>query len=266
MENVFVTAPLQFPYPMCPRGVVRHQGQTSGLIVIIEKKPNRAPSLAKQLELAGFTPCVIAEWQKVPAAIKLPLRLVLVVEDQTVPLEAVWKRCRKIREHTDAPISILLSDIEQSDHIPDVFLSSTTLCSVPLNNTTNIECASEESPIFYHNGKRQNRVKRHRALLLDPDSHQVNCNGRLLRLTPSEYKILSFFMEWPERVFRREELIKVLYRKQDVVVPRVVDVHIGNLRKKIEPDLSCPIYIQSVRGLGYQLAMRDTQYRKRQKP
>ena len=57
----------------------------------------------------------------------------------------------------------------------------------------------------------------------------------------------------------------MLYGEQDAVMPRVVDVHISNLRKKIEPDLSRPRYIKSVHGFGYQLTVSGFGYRKKVK-
>jgi DNA-binding response OmpR family regulator len=63
----------------------------------------------------------------------------------------------------------------------------------------------------------------------------------------------------PGRVFSREELVGRLYPKQEaVVVDRVVDVHIGKLRQKIEKDPTNPRFILTVRGIGYQFADRDS--------
>jgi DNA-binding response OmpR family regulator len=61
-------------------------------------------------------------------------------------------------------------------------------------------------------------------------------------------------MASPGRVFTRDELINHLYPSGEAVIDRVIDVHIGKLRQKIEEDPSNPQYIQTVRGLGYQFA------------
>ncbi|MBI3995091.1 MAG: winged helix-turn-helix domain-containing protein, partial [Nitrospirae bacterium] len=71
----------------------------------------------------------------------------------------------------------------------------------------------------------------------------------------NEYKILQILTGSPGRVFTREQLIEGIYSYEDVsVVDRVIDVHMGNLRAKIEKDSSKPEYILTVRGMGYKFA------------
>jgi DNA-binding response OmpR family regulator len=72
-------------------------------------------------------------------------------------------------------------------------------------------------------------------------------------LTPSELRLLQTFIVAPGRVYSREELLKHLYPRGGVVIDRVVDVHIGKLRQKLETDLANPRYILTVRGSGYYL-------------
>ncbi len=82
-------------------------------------------------------------------------------------------------------------------------------------------------------------------------------NGRPISLTLSEYKLLHALMATPGRVFRRQDLLDRLYPDGEVVVDRVVDVHIGKLREKIEENTSSPKYILTVRGVGYRFAEND---------
>jgi DNA-binding response OmpR family regulator len=95
-------------------------------------------------------------------------------------------------------------------------------------------------------------------LRLDPVKKQVVRGRRTLNLTPHEYVLLHRLMAAPGRVFSRDELISSLYpRGETHVVDRVVDVHIGKLRQKIEPDPAHPFFIHTVRGMGYRF--RDAQ-------
>jgi DNA-binding response OmpR family regulator len=73
-------------------------------------------------------------------------------------------------------------------------------------------------------------------------------------LTSSEYKILQALMSSPGKAFSREELLNQCYPKGEVVIDRVIDVHIGKLRQKIEDDPSRPRFIQTVRGHGYRFS------------
>jgi DNA-binding response OmpR family regulator len=89
---------------------------------------------------------------------------------------------------------------------------------------------------------------------MDPEKHRVARDGRPVMLTSSEYKILHALMSSPGKAFSREELLNQCYRHGEVVIDRVIDVHIGKLRQKIEDDPAKPRYILTVRGHGYRFS------------
>ena len=105
-------------------------------------------------------------------------------------------------------------------------------------------------------GPTEHAVLRHGALALDPDKRKVMVDGESVALTPSEYTILITLMRHPGRVFSRDELLSKLYTRGESVVDRVIDVHVGKLRQKIEPDSSKPAIILTVHGVGYRFAER----------
>ena len=95
----------------------------------------------------------------------------------------------------------------------------------------------------------------HGDIVLDTEKRRLSIGNSTVTLTPHEYALLQALMEQPGRVFTREELLHRLYpRGEAAVIDRVVDVHIGKLRQKIEPKLSEPRYILTIRGLGYRFA------------
>jgi DNA-binding response OmpR family regulator len=87
--------------------------------------------------------------------------------------------------------------------------------------------------------------------LVDFRSHEVRLHGKLVDLTPKEFKILETLMREPGRVFSRLELVKRVFGMDYEGFERTVDVHIMNLRKKIEPHPNEPVYLQTVYGVGY---------------
>jgi len=98
----------------------------------------------------------------------------------------------------------------------------------------------------------------HADVILDLDKRELRVAGRPVALTPHEYAILKALMSAPGRIFTRDELISHIYPKAEaMVIDRVVDVHIGKLRQKIEPDPSVPARILTVRGVGYRFADRE---------
>ena len=90
-------------------------------------------------------------------------------------------------------------------------------------------------------------------LMIDPERREVTLNNQLVPLTALEFDLLRFLASHPGRVWRRSELIQEVWDYEYVGDQRVVDVHIGQIRKKIEIDVTQPILIQTVRGVGYVL-------------
>lgn len=86
-------------------------------------------------------------------------------------------------------------------------------------------------------------------VVLDPDSRLVKVAGRPIDLTPSEFQLLTVLMSAPGRVFSRQDLLDHL--QGSAWVERTVDVHVRNVRAKIEPNPSQPRYIETVFGVGY---------------
>ena len=81
----------------------------------------------------------------------------------------------------------------------------------------------------------------------------ISRDGKVISLTPSEYKLLHCLMSSPGRVYSRSELLERLYDNGGVVIDRVVDVHIGKLRQKIDGTATKPPLLRTVHGVGYAL-------------
>jgi two-component system response regulator RegX3 len=91
------------------------------------------------------------------------------------------------------------------------------------------------------------------GLELDPYRHRVLVDGELRNVTPSEFKLLSLLASEPERAFSRRELMEHLWESNYVGDQRACDIHVSNLRRKIERDAERPERILTVRGVGYKL-------------
>ena len=91
------------------------------------------------------------------------------------------------------------------------------------------------------------------GLALDPVTHRVSANGRNLELGPTEFRLLHFFMTYPERVHSRERLLNGVWGDNVYVEERTVDVHIRRLRKALTPTAHDRL-IQTVRGAGYRFS------------
>jgi len=91
-------------------------------------------------------------------------------------------------------------------------------------------------------------------LVVDFVGHEVRVQGELVHLTPTEFKLLEVLIREPGRAFSRLELLDRVFGYDFEGFERTVDVHLKNLRKKIEPDPKNPTYIKTVYGVGYKFA------------
>jgi two-component system phosphate regulon response regulator PhoB len=94
-------------------------------------------------------------------------------------------------------------------------------------------------------------------LTLDAAGHRVSAGDATVPLGPTEYRLLSFFMTHPERVYSRSQLLDRVWGGNVYVEERTVDVHIRRLRKALE-GFDCDKFIQTVRGAGYRFSVRPS--------
>lgn len=91
------------------------------------------------------------------------------------------------------------------------------------------------------------------GLTLDPVNHRITVNDEVIHPGPTEFRLLKFFMQNPNRVYNREQLLNHAWGQNVYVEERTVDVHILRLRKHLQP-YNYDSYIQTVRGAGYRFA------------
>ncbi len=92
------------------------------------------------------------------------------------------------------------------------------------------------------------------TIKLDTQTHRVLANNRTVDLSPTEFRLLQFFITHPERVYSRNQLLDSVWGNHAYIEERTVDVHIRRLRKLLEP-YGCEAYIQTVRSVGYRFSV-----------
>ena len=93
--------------------------------------------------------------------------------------------------------------------------------------------------------------------MMDFVRHEVRANDQVINLTPTEFRLLEVLIKEPGRAFSRLDLLEQAFGYDYEGLERTIDVHIMNLRKKIEPEPSRPRYIVTVPGLGYRFEGAD---------
>jgi two-component system alkaline phosphatase synthesis response regulator PhoP len=94
---------------------------------------------------------------------------------------------------------------------------------------------------------------------VNPEKHEVWLRDHKIDLTQREFQLLYALAQQPGRVFSRDQLLERVWGQDFAGIDRVVDVHIGLLRKKMEDDPANPTLIQTIRGVGYKLVARQAQ-------
>jgi DNA-binding response OmpR family regulator len=185
-----------------------------------------------------------------------PIDLILL--DVMMPNLDGFAFLRIYRKEHNVPVILLTARLAESDKVIGLELGADDYITKPfgmqelvariravLRRTTTGGAGSANE--FYRLGD----------LLLNRSTHSVTVGGQPVNLTPSEFALLATLLESPGRVFSRELLLERLQGNDYEGVERTVDVHIRNLRKKIEADPTEPRYVKTVFGVGYRASTAD---------
>lgn len=93
----------------------------------------------------------------------------------------------------------------------------------------------------------------HGELVILPEQYEAYFKGQLLELTPKEFELLLYLVKNKGKVLTRDQLLSAVWNYDFAGDTRIVDVHISHLREKIEENTRKPVYIKTVRGLGYKM-------------
>lgn len=221
-----------------------------GPILIVEDDKRTASLVALYLEREGFQTVVASDGLQALELVKRD-KPAFVILDLMLPRLDGWGVCRQIRRTSDVPILMLTARGEEIDRVSGLTLGADDYLAKPFSPRELVarvkailRRARPETP------KGKNFLS-HENLVIDLEKRKVSLHGRPLSLTPHEYKLLQTLMAAPGKVFTRAELLDHLYPGGEAVIDRVIDVHIGKLREKIEEDPANPRWILTVRGVGY---------------
>lgn len=228
-------------------------------VLIIEDDPNTAALVALYLEREGFR-AVTAENGETGLALAQRHHPVLVVLDLMLPKMDGWEVCRQLRKKSEVPVIMLTARDEEIDRVAGLTLGADDYVVKPFSPRELVARVKAVLRRTSRNGAAQKNILTHAQVHLDLEKRRLSVRGRSVSLTPHEYTLLAALISAPGRIFTRDELLARLYPSGEaIVIDRVVDVHIGKLRQKIESDPSRPCYILTVRGIGYRFADQPPQ-------
>jgi two-component system response regulator RegX3 len=178
----------------------------------------------------------------------------VVVLDLMLPGMSGTEVCRRIRAETAIPIIMLTAKGAELDRVLGLEVGADDYVTKPFSMAEligRIRAILRRLELDRTGPAGKLRVG---SLELDPMRHEASVDGEPKRLTPSEFKLLLLLAEEPDRVFSRREIMQHLWDSEYVGDQRACDIHISNLRQKLERDPARPERIVTVRGVGYKLA------------
>ncbi len=225
----------------------------NGPVLIVEDDPNTATLVQTYLERDGFRTIKAADGE---TALRLARQHQpgFIVLDVMLPYLDGWEVCRQLRTFSDVPILMLTAREEEIDRVTGLSLGADDYVVKPFSPRELVARVKAILRRIRPIEPKYPQLLISNELVVDPEKHSVRLNNSPVNLTGSEYKLLCALMRAPGRVFSRTELLSHFYQDGEIVVDRVIDVHIGNLRQKIEQDPAKPRFILTVRGFGYKFS------------
>ncbi|MGD8837609.1 MAG: response regulator transcription factor [Desulfobacteraceae bacterium] len=182
----------------------------------------------------------------------------LVLLDIMLPHMDGWEVCKEIRKFSTVPVIMLSARTDTIDRVMGLNLGADDYITKPFESHELIARIKAVLRRFDSDGRSSDSILRHHNLCVDLDKRSVKIGPKRIELTPHEYCLLSTLMKYPGKVFTRGELLEHIYPRCEVaVIDKVVDIHIGKLRRKIEQQPSKPKMILTIRGVGYRFAEAD---------
>jgi two-component system response regulator RegX3 len=178
----------------------------------------------------------------------------LMILDLMMPGMSGLEVCRRVRTESKIPIVMLTAKDAELDRVLGLEIGADDYVTKPFSVP---ELVSRVRAIL-----RRRELDREGAeavvrqiggLRIDLGRHQVHVDGEPVQLTPSEFKLCALLSQQPERVFTRRQIMEYLWDSPYVGDQHACEVHVSNLRRKVERDPAKPERILTVRGVGYKL-------------
>jgi len=227
----------------------------SGRILVVEDEPAISDAVAYALREAGYEVDGVDDGNTA-IAVARDQRYDLMVLDLVLPGRPGLDVCRTLRAESDLPIVILTGRDAERDRIVGLETGADDYLTKPFSTAelvSRVRALLRRRELDRNDGAAVQKVG---GLHLDSRGHAASVDGRAVPLTRSEFRLVSHLASAPGHAFTREELADDLERGDLGGDRRAIDVHVSNLRRKLEPEPRSPRRLVTVRGVGYMLVVR----------
>jgi DNA-binding response OmpR family regulator len=213
--------------------------------------------LKDNFEFKGYKVITASDGEKgLEAALNAKPDLILL--DIMLPKINGYEICRLIREQKlDMPIIMLTAKGEESDIVLGLNLGADDYVTKPFS----IKELLARAAAFLRRAKKETQdIHEFGSYRLDISARRLTRKGKEIELSPKEFDLLTFFIKRQGRALTRDEILNAVWGYDCIVTPRSIDRFVTTLRDKIEPDPSKPVFIHTIRQIGYRFEPQESKH------
>lgn len=217
-------------------------------VLIVEDDPTMLRGLKDNFEFHGYH-VLTAEDGEEGLNTALNAKPDLILLDIMLPKINGYEVCRLVRrEKLDMPIIMLTAKGEESDVVLGLNLGADDYVTKPFSIK---ELLARTEAFLRRRRQAEQNVHEFGDYRLDIPARTLTCNGKPVQLSPKEFRLLEFFIKKTGRALTRDEILNAVWGYDSYVNSRSIDRFVTTLRNKIEPDSHSPIFIHTIREIGY---------------
>ncbi|MFO1475269.1 MAG: response regulator transcription factor [Verrucomicrobiota bacterium] len=217
-------------------------------VLIIEDDPALLIGLKDNFEFKGYKVVTASDGEKgLKAALSVKPDLILL--DIMLPKINGYELCRLVRESKiEAPIIMLTAKGEESDIVLGLSLGADDYVTKPFSIR---ELLARAAAFLRRSRQEAPDVHEFGNLRLDLSARRLTRKGREIELSPKEFDLLAYFVQKQGRALTRDDIMNAVWGYDSIVTSRSIDRFVTTLRNKIEPEPGSPVFIHTIRQIGY---------------
>jgi len=208
------------------------------------------------LEQAGFMPIAAADAEEAQKALDNNVPDLILLDWMLPGISGVeWaRRLKKETIYREIPIILLTARGEEEDKVKGLEIGADDYVTKPFSPK---ELVARIRAVLRRSGKIQGQAQIILGdLMLDTEQHRLSIGDKQLEVSPTEFRLMHFFMTHPDKVYSRTQLLDQVWGRSVYIEERTIDVHIRRLRKILE-EYGREDLVQTVRGFGYRFSLVD---------
>ena len=225
-------------------------------ILVVEDEDAIRGMLMMVLEQAGFMPIAAADAEEAQKIMEDKLPDLILLDWMLPGISGVeWaRRLKKEPIYRDIAIIVLTARGEEEDKVRGLEIGADDYMTKPFSPR---ELVARIRAVLRRSGKIQGQTQINVGdLMLDTEQHRLSIGDKQLEVSPTEFRLMHFFMTHPDKVYSRTQLLDQVWGRSVYIEERTIDVHIRRLRKILE-EYGREDLVQTVRGFGYRFSLVD---------